>query len=224
MSTAGNESAVHDEKGIGDESLAPQQVRILDKWSYLFTWMGGCVSIGTFAMGSSIVGVLNLTQASIAMAIGCLVIGIALAINGRAGHVYGIPFVVQCRSSFGFAGVKIPGIIRAVPAIVWFGFQSWIGAGALNQVSDTLLGFNNLVFYFILFQVVQVLLSMMGFKGIKWLENIGCIFILASLIYMFYSVVTKYGGQIDASITSLEGTWACRSGTPPCSSSVFTPR
>ncbi len=207
MSTAGNESAVHEEKAIGDESLAPQQVRILDKWSYLFTWMGGCVSIGTFAMGSSIVGVLNLTQASIAMAIGCLVIGIALAINGRAGHVYGIPFVVQCRSSFGFAGVKIPGIIRAVPAIVWFGFQSWIGAGALNQVSATLLGFNNLVFYFILFQVVQVLLSMMGFKGIKWLENIGCIFILASLIYMFYSVVTKYGGQIDASITSLEGTW-----------------
>lgn len=194
-------------KALGEESLAPQKERILDKWSYLFTWMGGCVSIGTFAMGSSIVGTLNLVQASVAMAIGCLVIGVALAINGAAGHKYGIPFVVQARSSFGFSGVRIPGIIRAVPAIVWFGFQSWIGAGALNQVSAHLLGFDNLVFYFIAFQILQVVLSMLGFQGIKWLENIGCVFILASLVYMFYAVVTKYGGQIGDAITNLEGTW-----------------
>ncbi|MCC8189012.1 MAG: NCS1 family transporter, partial [Planctomycetes bacterium] len=128
-------------------------------------------------------------------------------INGAAGNRYGIPFVVQARSAFGFAGVKVPGIIRAVPAIVWFGFQSWIGAGALNQVSAHLLGFDNLIFFFIAFQAVQVVLSMLGFQGIKWLENIGCVFILASLVYMFYSVVAKYGGQIDQSITSLEGTW-----------------
>ncbi|MDR1520177.1 MAG: NCS1 family transporter [Planctomycetota bacterium] len=190
-----------------DVTLEPQKHRILDKWSYLFAWMGGCVSIGTFAMGSSIVGTLNLVQASVAMAIGCIVIGIALTINDQAGHAYGIPFIVQARSSFGFGGVKIPGLIRAVPAIVWFGFQSWIGAGALNQVSATLIGFDNLIFYFILFQVLQVALSMLGFQGIKWLENIGCVFILASLVYMFYSVVTKYGGAIGGSITNLEGTW-----------------
>ncbi len=206
MSESGN-AALDDSKSLGEESLAPQQHRIMDKWSYLFTWMGGCVSIGTFAMGSSIVGILNLAQAAVAMAIGCVVIGVALVINGAAGHKYGIPFVVQARSSFGFAGVKIPGIVRAVPAIVWFGFQSWIGAGALNQVSATIFGFDNLVFFFIAFQILQVALSMLGFQGIKWLENIGCAFILLSLVYMFYSVVAKYGGQIGESITNIEGTW-----------------
>ena len=203
--TAQNSAA--ESKQAGQESLAPQDVRIMDKWSYLLAWLGGCVSIGTFAMGSSLVGQLNMLQAVIAIAIGCFVIGVALAINGAAGHKYGIPFMVQARSAFGFSGARFPGFVRAVPAVVWFGFQSWIGAGALNAVSAALFGFDNLVFYFIIFQLLQIALSIYGFHGIKWLENIGSGFILFSLVYMFYAVITKFGGQIDAKITSIEGTW-----------------
>ena len=194
-------------KAAGDESLAPQQTRIMDRWSYLMAWLGGCVSIGTFAMGSSLVGQLNMLQAATAIAIGCFVIGIALAINGAAGHKYGIPFMVQARSAFGFAGTRFPGFVRAVPAVVWFGFQSWIGAGALNAVSATMFGYDNLVVWFIAFQAVQIALSIYGFHGIKWLENIGSGFILFALIYMFYAVITKFGGAIDARITGIEGTW-----------------
>ena len=194
-------------KGLGEESLAPQTVRIMGRWSYLFAWLGGCVSIGTFAMGSSIVGTLNLLQAVTAMTIGCVVIGVALVINGAAGHKYGIPFMVQARGAFGFAGTKLPGFVRAVPAVVWFGFQSWIGAGALNAVSATMFGYDNLIFYFIVFQILQIALSVLGFQGIKWLENIGSAFILMSLAYMFYSVVDKYGVEISSKIVNIEGTW-----------------
>ncbi|MPY77117.1 MAG: transporter [Actinophytocola sp.] len=194
-------------KAAGEESLAPQQVRIMGRTSYLLAWMGGCVSIGTFTMGSSLVGDLNLLQATLAIAIGCLVIGIALAINGAAGYKYGIPFMVQVRSAFGLTGSRVPGLIRAVPALVWYGFQSWIGAGALNAVSATLLGFDNLVLYFILFQGLQIALSAFGFKGIKWLENIGAVFILAALIYMFVSVINRYGQEITASLVDVDGTW-----------------
>ena len=164
-------SSTHD-KAAGEESLAPQDTRIMDRWSYLLAWLGGCVSIGTFAMGSSLVGTLNLLQAAVAIAIGCFVIGVALAINGAAGHKYGIPFMVQARSAFGFAGTRLPGLVRAVPAVVWYGFQSWVGAGALNAVSATLFGFDNLVFYFIAFQFLQIALSVYGFKGIKSIVKI----------------------------------------------------
>lgn len=51
-------------KAIGEESLAPQKTRIMGRTSYLLAWFGGCVSIGTFTMGSSVVGTLNLIQAS----------------------------------------------------------------------------------------------------------------------------------------------------------------
>jgi NCS1 family nucleobase:cation symporter-1 len=194
-------------KAAGEESLAPQQTRIMGRVSYLLAWFGGCVSIGTFAMGSSIVGTLNLLQASVAIAIGCFVIGIALAFNGAAGYKYGIPFMVQARSAFGFAGTRFPGLVRAVPAIVWYGFQSWIGAGAINAVSASLFGFDNLVFFFVVFQLLQIGLSMFGFQGIKWLENIGSGFILLSLVYMFYSVINRYGDEITTNLVNIEGTW-----------------
>ncbi|WP_022963455.1 NCS1 family transporter [Halopseudomonas pelagia] len=194
-------------KAPGEESLAPQQTRIMGRVSYLLAWFGGCVSIGTFTMGSSVVGSLNLIQATLAIAIGCFVIGIALALNGAAGYKYGIPFMVQARAAFGFAGTRLPGLVRAVPAIVWYGFQSWIGAGALNMVSTTLFGFDNLVFFFITFQILQIGLSVMGFQGIKWLENIGSAFILASLVYMFYSTVQRYGNELSTNLLTMEGSW-----------------
>ncbi|WP_336274775.1 NCS1 family transporter [Vreelandella indica] len=194
-------------KALGAESLAPQHTRIMGRGSYFLAWFGGCVSIGTFAMGSSVVGILNLLQATLAIAIGCFVIGIALAINGAAGYKYGIPFMVQARSAFGFTGTRLPGLVRAVPAVVWYGFQSWIGAGALNMVSATLFGFDNLIFYFITFQFLQIGLSVMGFQGIKWLENIGSAFILASLVYMFYATVQRYGDELSASLLTMEGSW-----------------
>lgn len=194
-------------KAPGEESLAPQQARIMGRTSYLLAWMGGCVSIGTFTVGSSLVGTLNLLQAVLAVAIGCVVIGLGLTINGAAGYKYGIPFVVQVRSSFGLAGTKVPGLVRAVPALVWYGFQSWIGAGALNLVTATLFGFDNLVVWFIVFQGLQIALSMFGFTGIKWLENIGAVFIIFALIYMFVSVIQRYGDEIGDNLVGIDGTW-----------------
>lgn len=194
-------------KAVGEESLAPQATRIMGPWSYLFAWLGGCVSIGTFTVGSGLVGTLNLVQVVVAIAIGCTVIGAALMINGQAGHKYGIPFMVQARSAFGFGGTRIPALVRSVPAIVWFGFQSWIGAGALNLVSATLFGYDNLIVFFIGFQALQIALSVLGFHGIKWLENIGSVFIIGSLIYMFFSVMNKYGDAISTNLISIEGTW-----------------
>lgn len=189
------------------KELLPTKERIMGNLSYLAAFLGGCVSIGTFSMGASLIGILNLTQAIVAMAIGCSVIAIALVLSGSAGHKYGIPFTVQARSSFGLMGVKIPGFLRGIPAIVWFGFQSWVGAGALNITLRTLTGFDNLPLVFILFTALQVILAINGFHGIKWLENIAVFFILGTLAYMFYTVYTKYGAEVAQTITNIEGTW-----------------
>lgn len=187
--------------------LLPTKERIMDRISYTAAFLGGCVSVGTFSMGASLIGVLNMTQAIVAMIIGCLVIAVALVLIGNCGHKYGIPYTIQLRSSFGVTGVKIPGMLRAIPAIVWFGFQSWVGAGAINSCTKTLFGFDNLPVVFALFTILQVALSIKGFHGIKWMENISCIFILATLAYMFYVVRTKYGTEISETISGIEGTW-----------------
>ncbi len=190
-----------------DIDLQPTKERIMDPLSYAASFMGGCVSIGTFSMGAALIGALTVVQAIIAMAIGCLVIAIALVLIGLCGHKYGVPFIVQLRSSFGFTGVKIPGLLRGIPAIVWFGFQSWVGAGAINSCLNILFGISNLPVVFALFTILQVALAIKGFKEIKWLENFSCIFIIAILIYMLYIVLTKFSGEIGSVFSGIQGSW-----------------
>ena len=190
-----------------DIDLQPTQKRIMGKLDYTASFMGGCVSIGTFSMGAGLIGTLTVLQAILAMAIGCLVIAIGLAVIGKAGHKYGIPYVVQIRSSFGTQGAKVAGILRGLPAIVWFGFQSWVGAGAINSCTNLLFGFDNIVVVFALFTILQVALAIKGFEGIKWMENISCIFILAILIYMLYIVLTQFATEIGDVFSGIEGTW-----------------
>lgn len=187
--------------------LLPTKERIMDPLSYAASFMGGCVSIGTFSMGAGLIGALTVPQAILAMAIGCLVIAVALVIIGNCGHKYGIPYTVQLRSSFGTTGVKIPGCLRGIPAIIWFGFQSWVGAGAINSCLDILFGYSNLPLVYALFTMLQVALAIKGFEGIKWMENISCIFIIAILVYMLYIVKTKFAADIDNAFANIEGTW-----------------
>ncbi len=190
-----------------DPDLQPTKKRIMGPLSYAASFMGGCVSVGTFSMGAGLIGVLTVPQAIIAMCIGCLVIAVALAIIGEAGHIYGIPFTVQLRSSFGTTGVRIPGILRGLPAIVWFGFQSWVGAGAINSCCKILFGFDNLPVVYALFTLLQVALAIKGFEGIKWMENISCVFIIAILIYMLYVVNTQFSTEIGDVFSGIKGTW-----------------
>lgn len=190
-----------------DPDLQPTKERIMDPLSYGASFMGGCVSIGTFSMGASLIGVLTVTQAIIAMAIGCLVIAVALVLIGNCGHKYGIPYTVQLRSSFGTKGVKIPGALRGIPAIIWFGYQSWVGAGAINGCLKLLFGFDHLPIVYVLFTILQVALAIRGFKEIKWLENFSCIFIIAILIYMLYVVKTQFATEIGDVFLGITGTW-----------------
>ena len=95
--------------------------------SYTASFLGGCVSIGTFSMGSALIGTLTITQAILAMTIGCLVIAIALVLIGNAGHKYGMPYVVQLRSSFGTTWCKDSRSSKRSPSyrVVWISVMGW---------------------------------------------------------------------------------------------------
>lgn len=190
-----------------DNDLLPTKKRIMGNGSYLLSFLGGCVSIGTFSMGASLIGQLTIIQSIIAMTIGCIVIGVGMAVNGYIGHKYGVPFTIHLRSSFGAMGLKIPGALRGIPAIVWFGFQSWVGAGAINQCLDTIFGFDNLPIIFIAFTSLQVILAIRGFEGIKIMENVASIFIIGILIYMLYVVNTKFSLEITNKFSDVKGSW-----------------
>ena len=159
-------------------------------------------------MGAGLIGALTVGQAILAMVIGCLVIAVALVIIGNCGHKYGIPYTVQLRSSFGTTGVKVPGLLRGIPAIIWFGFQSWVGSGSHQQLSEHPVRFQQPSPGLCpVYNAAGCPGHQKGFEGIKWLENISCVFIIAILAYMLYVVKTQFATEIDDVFSGIKGTW-----------------
>ncbi len=195
---------------LENDNLRPVTERVMDPVSYTVAWIGGNISIAIFMVGASLVppsGSMNLIQAFTALAIGLTLTAIVLSINGAPGHKWGIPYVVQARPTFGTIGLKLPALLRSIPALVWFGVQSWVGASAINSVTTRLVGFNNLIVIFICFTILQAILGYTGIKGIKWIENIGVVVIFFSVVYMTYILFTRFGTAISKNLIEYQGTW-----------------
>ncbi len=196
-----------------EPSLVPTPVdkREYGSLSYTLSWIGAVVNINSFMMGAALVppsGVLNLPQAVLAMIVGMGLILILMTLNGEPGHKYGIPMVIQCRASFGMRGALVPGIIRALPCIFWYSIQTWIGAGAIKTVFGVVFGIGgSIMTYYIGFLLVQILLSCMGFKGIKWMENFGAAFIIVALFVMFLVIYSTFKSDIIENLIEYKGSW-----------------
>ena len=203
-------SDVNNEVKQGADSLAPikDKDRIMGWGSYLMLWLGGCISIGTLTMGSAQLDKgLNLMQVFLAVLIGSTILVIGICANDRFSYKSGAPYAIQLKSAYGTKGNVVPVMIRGLPAIVWYGFQTWLGGSAINQISIAIFGYDNVVLFFILFQVLQIILSVKGFQGIKWVENVGGVVIVCAMLYMLFVCVTQYGDVIGDKLISKEGTW-----------------
>ena len=84
-------------------SLAPipEKERIMGWGSNTMLWLGGCISIGTLAMGSAQMEAgLNLLQLFLAVAIGSMILVVGIAMNDQFSYKTGAPYAVQLRSAF----------------------------------------------------------------------------------------------------------------------------
>lgn len=191
-------------------SLAPieEKDRIMSWGSNTMLWLGGCISIGTLTMGSAQLDKgLNLLQVFLAVLIGSGILVVGICLNDQFSYKTGAPYAVQLKSAFGTKGNIVPVMIRGLPAIVWYGFQTWLGGSAINNISKAIFGYDNVVLFFLLFQLIQILLSIKGFQGAKWVGNIGGCVIVLAMFYMLFVCVTQYGDVISTNLMNKEGTW-----------------
>jgi nucleobase:cation symporter-1, NCS1 family len=202
------------EKGL-DESLKPktEKSRTVGSIPYMFMWIGDGVNLGNMTLGASLIvagsATLNLFQTFIAAAIAIAIISGLFALNDRLGYRTGIPYVVQLRMSFGIKGSVISALLRGIPAIVWYGFQSWIGGSALNEIAKVVTGgtFDNVVICFVVIQLVQIVLSLYGFHAIKWVEILASIVIMLGLVYVFGVLLVSHSEVIAEKWIHTEGSW-----------------
>lgn len=213
-SIVSNTTQILHDTGV-DESLNPktEEGRTVGPISYMFMWIGDGVNLGNMTLGASLVAAgiatLNIFQTFAAAILAIGIISAVFALNDRLGYRTGIPYVVQLRMSFGLKGSIISSLLRGIPAIVWYGFQSWIGGTALNEIVKVITGgaFNNVFICFVVLQVVQIGLSLYGFHAIKWVESLTSIVIMLALVYVFGVLLTSHSAVIAEKWVHASGTW-----------------
>ena len=198
-----------------DESLHPKadKDRTVKPKDYIFMWMGDGVNLGNMTLGASVivagVATLNIFQTILAALAAIAIISTVFALNDRIGYKNGVPYVVQLRMSFGIKGTVISSLLRGIPAIVWYGIQSWIGGTALNEIAKIVTGgsFNNIFICFVALQLFQIVLSLFGFHAVKWVETIASVVFMVGLIYVFGILMSNYSTEIAQNWVQAEGSW-----------------
>lgn len=193
------------------EALNPvsNENRIFSLWTYIPFWISSMVVIQTFVVGQTFVppnGVLNTYQAVVASMVAGLIIALMFVINAQPGMKYGIPFIVQTRSSFGFIGARYAALIRVLPAVFWFGIGSWIGATGISYITEIFWGWSNSILYFFLFMVVQTILVYFGIESAKWFNTLLAIVVFGFLIYVNVKLFSV-GGEELLNTWDTVGSW-----------------
>jgi NCS1 family nucleobase:cation symporter-1 len=196
------------------DSLEPTSPtnRVFTTGSYVLMWWSSLIVVQAFALGQGFlppIGRLNLTQAIVVMVLAAIASIVMFSLNGEPGLRYGIPYSVQARSSFGVRGSKFVELLRAIPAIVWCGIGTWIGALSFDGIVTKLIGTSwpmGKYVYFVALQIVQTMLAYRGIRAMKWF-NVSCSVIIAGvMLYMLVHIVQTYGVKIEASWRSA-GDW-----------------
>ncbi len=201
-----------------EESLRPNQPekRILGPLNFGLMFAGDGVSIGNMAFGTGLViagtAQLNMIQTLVSLLIATTIIASAFLINDGFGYRHGVPYVIHLRMSFGAKGAIISSLLRGIPAIIFYGFQSWIGATGLNGMIKIVTGgsFDNMAVSFGVIMVIQILLSLKGFHTAKWLNTVIALVLMSAFIYAFFLLVTQHGSEIQSTWVTVHGTWGLK--------------
>lgn len=166
-------------RGYSNDDILPktQEKRNMGLMNYFTLWMGSIHNIPNYMA----VAVFLVMASSINIVLALILSGLAVAtfmvVNGRPGTMYGIPFSMHLRATYGEKGGMLPGFLRGcVAAIAWFGVQCFTGAQALYIIIAKLSpGFANigggqeifgitipLLICFTLFWVLNVLIGLGG--------------------------------------------------------------
>lgn len=151
---------------LWSEDLAPVPARgrTWTRGHIAAIWVGMAVCIPTYMLAASMMQAgLGWVEALVLIGLANLLIAVPMVLNGHAGVRYGIPFPVLGRAAFGWRGVHIPAMARALVACGWFGIQTWVGGVAIYALGCALAG--------TAFQPGLVAGKFIGF-GLFWMMNV----------------------------------------------------
>lgn len=121
-------------RGYVNDDILPktQERRNMGLMNYFTLWMGSIHNIPNYMAVATFLALLSSGNIVIAHILSGLAVATLMVVNGRAGTMYGIPFSMHLRATYGEKGSILPGFLRGcVAAIAWFGVQCYTGSQAL---------------------------------------------------------------------------------------------
>lgn len=158
-------------------------------------WFAMSVQLALFLAAAQMYPALSGWGVFLALFAAYTVVAVVMWFTQDLGIKYGLPFAVSLRSSFGYMGTHLPSYLRAIPAMFWFGFQTWLGALAISAVTDMLLGWSNLYLYIILFGAVQIASTYFGIRPVARISWISTPVLIGVGIYLLFLLLSKYEGS-----------------------------
>jgi NCS1 family nucleobase:cation symporter-1 len=153
---------------------------------FTMLWAGMTINMGAFTMGAQLYPDLSPVTILIAILVAYLMVTSILILTGDIGLVYGLPFAVYIRKCFGYKGANIPAFFRAIPACFWFGFQTWVGAVALDMIMEMWIGYSNVTLLILLFGTLQILNAVFGMKAMAkfdWIAIPSLVILIAAVTF-----------------------------------------
>src|SRR6185312_11444925 len=92
-----------------DLAPVPAEARRWGMWSFAAVWVSMSACIPTYMLAAGLIDPksgMNWSQAILTIFLGNVVVLIPMILNAHAGTLYGIPFPVYCRASFGILGAN----------------------------------------------------------------------------------------------------------------------
>ena len=171
--------------------------RTMSLADYTILWAGMTINIVGFSLGAQYFnGGKGLSAMTLVLVV-LLGYGLVTAMSamvGDIGTVYGVPFAAYIRAPFGYKGASVAAVLRAIPALYWFGFLTWIGAEALNYMMGMIFsGFDNLTLMIIVFGVLQILNAMFGLKAMAKFDWVAVPLLAILFATILIAITTKLG-------------------------------
>ncbi|MGX9346869.1 NCS1 family nucleobase:cation symporter-1 [Microbacterium sp. KNMS] len=205
-----------------NSDLAPttREGRHWSAYSIFTLWANDVHSLGNYAFAIGLFA-LGLSGGAIlgALAFGALFLFLLLTLSGFMGEKTGVPFPVMSRIAFGVHGAQIPGLLRGIVAIAWFGIQTYLASqvlqvviiavapGAVALQAGSFLGLSTLGWItFLALWAIQVVIVSYGMEMIRKYEAWAGPIILGTFVVLAVWVLIQSGFQIDwAPLGTAEG-------------------
>jgi len=170
-----------------NKDLAPTSSdhRTWGTYNYAALWVSMSVNILTYMLAASLIqGGMNWKQAVATVFLGNMIVLVPMLLNSHPGALYGVPFPVLARASFGVLGANVAAVLRALVACGWFGIQTWIGGEAINTLIATLApGWARIAhgtaICFMAFWCINLVVIVKGIEYIRFLQGISAPILLA---------------------------------------------